>query len=66
MVGVGINDIRNQRLARERTEKEDYRDAVYEFLFYTDKKWEHQGPTQFFNGVSIHYSDFMKAKRGSL
>lgn len=46
--------------------EEDYRNKVYEFLFYVDMDWKHDGPTQFFDGVKIHYSDFMKAKRGTL
>lgn len=45
---------------------EHYIKKVYEFLFYVDKKWQHDGPTQYFDGVLIHYADFMKAKRGAL
>jgi len=43
-----------------------YRQAVYEYYFYNDKKWTFDGQSVFFNGHSIHYSDFMKAKRGNL
>lgn len=43
-----------------------YRQNVYECLFYNDKKWPFQSQSTFFNGSLIHYSDFMKAKRGSL
>lgn len=43
-----------------------YRANVYECLFYKDKQWNFDGQSQFFNGSLIHYSDFMKAKRGSL
>lgn len=43
-----------------------FRKDVYECLFYNDKKWPAQGQSTFFNGSLIHYSDFMKAKRGSL
>lgn len=43
-----------------------YRQDVYECLFYHNKKWTFDGQSMFFNGSLIHYSDFMKAKRGSL
>lgn len=43
-----------------------YRTTVYEYYFYNDKKWTFEGQSVFFGGQSIHYSDFMKAKRGSL
>lgn len=43
-----------------------YRSNVYECMFYNDKKWTFSGQSVFFNGSLIHYSDFMKAKRGSL
>lgn len=43
-----------------------YRSNVYECLFYHNKKWTFEGQNMFFNGSLIHYSDFMKAKRGSL
>lgn len=43
-----------------------YRTNVYECLFYNDKKWIANGQSCFFNGSLIHYSDFLKAKRGSL
>ncbi len=43
-----------------------YRNTVYECLFYNDKKWPTNRQNCFFNGLLIHYSDFMKAKRGSL
>lgn len=43
-----------------------YRKNVYECMFYNDKKWPFNGQSCFFNGSLIHYSDFMKAKRGSL
>lgn len=55
-----------QKLKDEHQKKEDHRNAVYNFLFYCNQKWDHDGPTQFFDGFSIHYSDFMKAKRGEL
>ena len=45
---------------------EEYRNKVYEFLFHVNMVWSHDGPAQFFDGVRIHYSDFMKAKRGTL
>ena len=45
---------------------EEYKNMVYRFLFYVDKKWEFDGVTQYFYGTLIHYRDFMKAKRGSL
>lgn len=43
-----------------------YRTTVYEYYFYNGKKWTFEGQSVFFGGQSIHYSDFMKAKRGSL
>lgn len=43
-----------------------FRKDVYECLFYNDKKWPSNGQSTFFNGNLVHYSDFMKAKRGSL
>jgi len=43
-----------------------YRTNVYECLFYNNKKWTFEGQSMFFNGSLVHYSDFMKAKRGSL
>ena len=43
-----------------------YKETVYRFLFYVNKQWDFDGPTQYFEGHSIHYSDFMKAKRGTL
>jgi hypothetical protein len=43
-----------------------YRKNVYEYLFYNGKKWTFNGQSCFFNGSLIHYSDFMRAKRGSL
>lgn len=45
---------------------EAYIGTVYRFLFYCNKEWKHNGPTQYFEGASIHYRDFMKAKRGEL
>lgn len=45
---------------------EEYKQAVYECLFWHNKTWPHEGPTIFFWGTRIHYKDFMKAKRGSL
>ncbi len=45
---------------------DDYKEAVYRFLFYVNKQWDFDGPTQYFEGNSIHYSDFIKAKRGAL
>ncbi len=52
--------------AKSDIEKE-FRDSVYHCLFYYDKKWpDDAGPTIFFYGQRIHYSDFMKAKRGTL
>lgn len=44
----------------------EYISSVYEFLFYVNKKWNFDGPSQYFNGNLIHYKDFMKAKRGTL
>lgn len=44
----------------------DYIKKVYEFLFHEDREWQHEGATQYFDGVLIHYADFMKAKRGEL
>lgn len=43
-----------------------YRTTVYEYYFYNDKKWTFEGQSVFFGGQCIHYSDFMKAKRGNL
>lgn len=43
-----------------------YRHNTYECLFYNGHKWTFTGQNTFFNGSLIHYSDFMKAKRGSL
>jgi len=43
-----------------------YRKDVYECLFYNSRKWSFDGQSMFFNGSLVHYSDFMKAKRGSL
>lgn len=51
------------RLAKER---EIFIHAVYECLFYNDKKWPVNSQYMFFDGQLIHYRDFMKAKRGSL
>lgn len=45
---------------------DDYKKAVYEALFYYNKKWPVDTPNMFFYGTLIHYKDFMKAKRGSL
>jgi len=39
----------------------EYIATVYRFLFYCNKTWDFDGPTQYFEGVSIHYKDFMKA-----
>lgn len=47
-------------------EWEDFRRTVYEYLFYSEMKWDANSPSVYFNGTLIHYSDFMKAKRGSL
>lgn len=47
-------------------EKATYRHVVYELLFYNNKKWLFDGQSVFFNGQLIHYSDFMKARRGTL
>ena len=47
-------------------EQEIFRRDVYECLFYNEMKWPVKSQTTFFNGTLIHYSDFMKAKRGSL
>lgn len=44
----------------------DYREAVYRFLFYVNKQSDFDGPSQYFDGTLIHYSDFVKAKRGTL
>ena len=43
-----------------------YRADVYEYLFYSNRKWGFEGQSVFFNGTLIHYSDFMKARRGNL
>lgn len=43
-----------------------YRSVVYEYYFFNNKKWTFEGQSVFFGGQSIHYSDFMKAKKGSL
>lgn len=43
-----------------------YRSNVYECLFYHNKKWTFEGQSMYFSGSLIHYSDFMKAKRGVL
>ena len=53
---------------KELTEQEWalYRLTVYEYLFYSNRKWGFEGQSVFFNGTSIHYSDFMKARRGNL
>ncbi len=48
------------------SEWKDFRNNVYEYLFYVNKKWESDTFSVFYNGHLIHYSDFMKAKRGSL
>lgn len=45
---------------------EEYKEVVYRFLFYVNKQWDFDGPSQYFDGTLIHYSDFMKAKRGTL
>lgn len=47
-------------------EKKWHRDIVYEYLFFMNRKWTFQGQSVFFQGELIHYSDFMKAKRGAL
>lgn len=39
---------------------------VYEALFYHNKKWSVDGQIIYFNGEKVHYSEFMKAKRGTL
>ena len=43
-----------------------YRSDVYEYLFYSGRKWSFEGQSVYFNGTLIHYSDFMKARRGNL
>ena len=43
-----------------------FRRNVYECLFYNEMKWPTKSQSTFFNGTLIHYSDFMKAKRGTL
>lgn len=43
-----------------------YRSDVYDYLFYSNRKWSFDGQSVYFNGTLIHYSDFMKARRGSL
>lgn len=45
---------------------DEHRNMVYQALFYHNKVWPHEGPTIFFYGERIHYSEFMKAKRGAL
>ena len=37
-----------------------------DFFFYVNKQWDFDGHSQYFDGVLIHYADFMKAKRGTL
>ena len=44
----------------------EYINEVYNFLFYTNGEWKHEGSTQYYWGTLIHYRDFMKAKRGTL
>lgn len=44
----------------------EYRRTVYDFLFYNDQEWNFSGQSQYFYGELIHYSDFMKAKKGVL
>lgn len=53
---------------KEMLEREwiEFRTNVYEYLFLQKKKWTADIPSVFYNGSLIHYSDFMKAKRGSL
>lgn len=43
-----------------------YRRAVYDCYFHSNRKWDHDGQTRYFNGHLIHYSDFKKAERGEL
>ena len=52
--------------ARRIKEREIFVSAVYECLFYNNKKWPVNSQSMFFNGQLIHYRDFMKAKRGTL
>lgn len=47
-------------------EKKWHRDVVYEYLFYMNKQWTFPGQSIYFQGELIHYSEFMKAKRGTL
>lgn len=54
------------RVLASQDEWETYRTVVYEYYFFNNKKWTFEGQSVFFGGQSIHYSDFMKAKRGSL
>lgn len=44
----------------------EFRKNVYEYLFQQDMKWTVNMQSAYYNGALIHYSDFMKAKRGSL
>lgn len=55
-----------QEMLEIANKREEYRRVVYDFLFYCDKKWDFPGQSQYFLGHSIHYSDFMKAKKGML
>lgn len=45
---------------------EQDKNNVYDYLFYMGRKWTFEGAVVFWRGTRIHYSDFMKAKRGSL
>jgi len=47
-------------------EYEQWKCSVYEYYFRNDRKWTFPGQVVFYNGARIHYSDFMKAKRGTL
>lgn len=44
----------------------EFRNNVYEYLFHQEMKWTANMQSVYYNGSLIHYSDFMKAKRGSL
>lgn len=52
--------------ARRIRERENFIHTVYECLFYNKRKWPVNSQSMFFDGQLIHYSDFMKAKRGTL
>lgn len=48
------------------SEYEQWRQMVYEYYFANGRKWTFDGQVVFYNGARIHYTDFMKVKRGTL